>query len=180
MLGAHRVILSACSPYFHKLLSNPGLHRYGHHPVLVLSREVSEQDVKDILAFIYTGKVNLPRSRLPAFLKAAEALKIKGLAYSDSGGGGGDGMVAGQTVKKRSGDGCKAAASSMKENLSTPSAAAAATGSKRPAPATVRLSNASDGAGSESEQPPGKFVRDIGGGQSTALERLLKIKILFP
>lgn len=111
----------------------------------MLNREVSEQDVKDILAFIYSGKVSLPRARLPAFLKAAEALKIKGLAYSDSGGG----TAPTTTAKKRSEALSTASkASSVKENVSA--------GSKRPAPpATIRLSNASDGAASESEQQSG-------------------------
>ena len=85
-MGAHRVILSACSPYFHRLLSNPGLtsrHGGAVHPILMLQHDsISEQDLSDILAFVYTGKVNLPKARLPSFLAAAETLKIRGLVNS--------------------------------------------------------------------------------------------------
>ena len=86
MMGAHRVILSACSPYFHRLLSNPGLtsrHGGAVHPILMLQHDsITEQDLSDILAFVYTGRVNLPKARLPSFLAAAETLKIRGLVNS--------------------------------------------------------------------------------------------------
>jgi len=79
MMGAHRVILSACSPYFHRLLSNPGLtsrHGGAVHPILMLQHDsITEQDLSDILAFVYTGRVNLPKARLPSFLAAAETPK---------------------------------------------------------------------------------------------------------
>ena len=85
-MGAHRVILSACSPYFHRLLSNPGLtsrHGGAVHPILMLQHDgITEQDLRDILAFVYTGRVNLPKARLPSFLAAAETLKIRGLVNS--------------------------------------------------------------------------------------------------
>ena len=86
MMGAHRVILSACSPYFHRLLSNQGLtsrHGGAVHPILMLQHDsITEQDLSDILAFVYTGRVNLPKARLPSFLAAAETLKIRGLVNS--------------------------------------------------------------------------------------------------
>ena len=48
------------------------------HPIIIL-KDVQMQHLKAILDFIYSGEVNIAQEELPAFLKAAERLKIKGL-----------------------------------------------------------------------------------------------------
>nr|CAD7567483.1 unnamed protein product [Timema californicum] len=80
-LKAHKVVLSACSPYFELLLS---LH-YEKHPIIIL-KDVKFQELKAMMDYMYRGEVNISQDQLGALLKAAESLQIKGL--SDSGGGG--------------------------------------------------------------------------------------------
>ncbi|XP_066954902.1 broad-complex core protein isoforms 1/2/3/4/5-like isoform X3 [Macrobrachium rosenbergii] len=73
---AHRVLLSACSPYFRDLFRDLPAHQ---HPVIVL-RDTSFTELKSLLSFIYHGEVNVSQERLGLLLKTAEALRIKGLA----------------------------------------------------------------------------------------------------
>ncbi|KAI9585318.1 hypothetical protein GQX74_001165 [Glossina fuscipes] len=72
---AHKVVLSACSPYFRKLLkANPC-----EHPIVIL-RDVPADDVENLLSFMYNGEVNIGHEHLPEFLKTAHLLQIRGLA----------------------------------------------------------------------------------------------------
>merc|ERR1712172_60054 len=72
---AHKMVLSACSPYFKALLEeNPA-----KHPIIIL-KDVPSQHLTAILEFMYAGEVNVAQDQLPAFLKTAERLKVKGLA----------------------------------------------------------------------------------------------------
>merc|ERR1712061_560860 len=74
-LQAHKMVLSACSPYFKALLEeNPA-----KHPIIIL-KDVPFQHLTAILEFMYAGEVNVAQDQLPAFLKTAERLKVKGLA----------------------------------------------------------------------------------------------------
>ncbi|XP_076038979.1 uncharacterized protein LOC143024084 isoform X5 [Oratosquilla oratoria] len=73
-LKAHKVVLSACSPYFRNLLKqNPC-----QHPIIIL-RDVSFADVSALLSFVYQGEVYVSQDRLSTFLRTAEMLHIKGL-----------------------------------------------------------------------------------------------------
>ncbi|XP_045138367.1 longitudinals lacking protein, isoforms H/M/V-like isoform X4 [Portunus trituberculatus] len=78
-LKAHRVLLSACSPYFRDLFRDLPAHQ---HPVIVL-RDTSFLELKSLLSFIYHGEVNVSQERLGLLLKTAEALRIKGLAQDN-------------------------------------------------------------------------------------------------
>ncbi|XP_039293910.1 uncharacterized protein LOC111047803 [Nilaparvata lugens] len=71
-LKAHRVLLSASSPYLQDLL----LSQPSNEHVTIILHDVSFEDMRALLDFIYTGGVTLPESRLPNFLSAAEALHI--------------------------------------------------------------------------------------------------------
>lgn len=72
---AHKMVLSACSPYFKTLLEeNPS-----KHPIIIL-KDVPFKHLTDILEFMYAGEVNVSQDQLPSFLKTADRLKIKGLA----------------------------------------------------------------------------------------------------
>merc|ERR1712212_676853 len=72
---AHKMVLSACSPYFKALLEeNPA-----KHPIIIL-KDVPFQHLTAILEFMYAGEVNVAQDQLPQFLKTAERLKVKGLA----------------------------------------------------------------------------------------------------
>lgn len=76
-LRAHKIILSACSPYFESLLRL----QYDKHPVFIL-KDVKYQELKAIMNYMYRGQVNIRFDQVEAFLKAAEMLQIRGLSNS--------------------------------------------------------------------------------------------------
>lgn len=77
-LTAHKVILSASSPFFKKVFqTNPC-----QHPVIIL-QDVHFSELEALLIFIYKGEVNIEQKNLPALLKAAETLQIRGLSGRD-------------------------------------------------------------------------------------------------
>ncbi|XP_067001386.2 protein abrupt [Anabrus simplex] len=72
---AHKVVLSACSPYFRRLLkANPC-----QHPIVIL-RDVKEKDMECLLRFMYNGEVHIGQEQLADFLKTAQMLQVRGLA----------------------------------------------------------------------------------------------------
>jgi len=81
-LPAHKMLLSACSPYFRDLLKgNPC-----QHPIIIL-RDICYDDLFSLLQFMYNGEVNVAQDQLNSFLKSAESLKIRGLTDNEGGGG---------------------------------------------------------------------------------------------
>jgi len=89
-LLAHKVILSACSPFFKGVLRrNP--HQ---HPLLYL-KGVKFTDLQSVLNFMYHGEVNVAQDELNSFLAVAEDLRVKGLTQNDQqSSGGGNGTAA--------------------------------------------------------------------------------------
>jgi len=78
-LLAHKVILSACSPFFKTVL-----RRNRHqHPLLYL-KGVKYQELVAVLNFMYHGEVNVAQEELNSFLAVAEELKVKGLTQNGS------------------------------------------------------------------------------------------------
>ncbi|XP_052868881.1 homeotic protein female sterile-like [Anopheles cruzii] len=78
---AHKVVLSACSPYFRKLLkANPC-----EHPIVIL-RDVRSEDIENLLRFMYNGEVHIGQDQLSDFLKTAQLLQVRGLADGTTGG----------------------------------------------------------------------------------------------
>jgi len=74
-LQAHKVILSACSPFFRSIL-----RRNRHeHPLLYL-KGVKYADLVSVLDFMYHGEVNIAQEELNSFLAVAEDLQVKGLS----------------------------------------------------------------------------------------------------
>lgn len=49
------------------------------HPIIIL-KDVAYSHLQAILEFMYAGEVNVSQDQLPAFLKTADRLKVKGLA----------------------------------------------------------------------------------------------------
>jgi len=79
-IQAHKVILSACSPFFRNVLRrNP--HQ---HPLLYL-KGVKYTDLQSVLNFMYHGEVNVAQEELNSFLAVAEDLRVKGLTQNQSG-----------------------------------------------------------------------------------------------
>ena len=78
-IQAHKVILSACSPFFRNVLRrNP--HQ---HPLLYL-KGVKYTELLSVLNFMYMGEVNVAQEELNSFLAVAEDLRVKGLTQNNS------------------------------------------------------------------------------------------------
>jgi len=76
---AHKVILSACSPFFRNVLRrNP--HQ---HPLLYL-KGVKYKELLSVLNFMYMGEVNVAQEELNSFLSVAEDLRVKGLTQNNA------------------------------------------------------------------------------------------------
>ena len=78
-IQAHKLILSACSPFFRTVLKqNP--HQ---HPLLYL-KGVEFGNLQSVLNFMYHGEVNVAQEELNSFLAVAEDLRVKGLTQNQS------------------------------------------------------------------------------------------------
>ena len=77
-IEAHRVILSACSPFFDSVL-----RRNKHSHPLIYMRGIKAKDMTAIVDFIYCGEANIHQEDLDGFLSLAEDLKLKGWTGTD-------------------------------------------------------------------------------------------------
>lgn len=74
-IKAHKMVLSACSPYFQTLFfDNPC-----QHPIIIM-RDVKWPELKAIVEFMYKGEINVSQDQIGPLLRVAEMLKIRGLA----------------------------------------------------------------------------------------------------
>ena len=76
---AHRVILTACSPFFKSMLK-----KNQHSHPMVYMRGLKAKDLVAIVDFIYHGEANVCQEDLDGFLALAEELQLKGLAGSQN------------------------------------------------------------------------------------------------
>ncbi|GBM78969.1 Protein bric-a-brac 2 [Araneus ventricosus] len=74
-IKAHKVILSACSPFFQSLL----LENPCQHPIIIIPH-MKYSDLKPLIDFMYEGEISVTRDQLATLTKNARDLKIKGLA----------------------------------------------------------------------------------------------------
>jgi len=74
---AHKIILSACSLLFRKILKQ-NKHQ---HPLIYL-KDIKYSELLSLLNFMYLGEVNVAQEDLSTFLTAAEELKVNGLAQN--------------------------------------------------------------------------------------------------
>ncbi|XP_044747858.1 protein tramtrack, alpha isoform isoform X2 [Coccinella septempunctata] len=77
-LKAHKVVLSACSSYFQKLL----LENPCKHPTIIMPQDIRFSDLKFIIEFVYKGEIDVSQTELQSLLKTADQLRIKGLCES--------------------------------------------------------------------------------------------------
>ncbi|XP_043063708.1 protein bric-a-brac 1 [Drosophila ficusphila] len=74
-MKAHKMVLSACSPYFQTLLAETPCQ----HPIVIM-RDVNWCDLKAIVEFMYRGEINVSQDQIGPLLRIAEMLKVRGLA----------------------------------------------------------------------------------------------------
>jgi len=79
-IQAHKLILSACSPFFRGVLKQ----NQHAHPLLYL-KGVGFSELQAVLNFMYHGEVNVAQEELNTFLAVAEELQVKGLTQGGSG-----------------------------------------------------------------------------------------------
>lgn len=81
LIRAHRIILSACSPYFRSLFKST--YMLDKHPVIVLNG-VEFENLKSLVEYMYKGEANVPQHMLSSFIQTAETLQVRGLAEGAS------------------------------------------------------------------------------------------------
>ncbi|KAL7640100.1 UNVERIFIED_CONTAM: hypothetical protein RMT77_009514 [Armadillidium vulgare] len=74
----HRVILSPCSDYFEELFERISCP----HPYIVF-KDIEPEEMGLLLNYMYQGEVHVEQGKLVSLIKAAKALKIKGLVVPD-------------------------------------------------------------------------------------------------
>ncbi|CAL4067756.1 unnamed protein product [Meganyctiphanes norvegica] len=74
----HKLVLSTCSEYFEEIFERTQCK----HPVIVL-KDIKHEELEALLNYMYLGEVNVLQGDLAGLIKAAECLKIKGLAVPD-------------------------------------------------------------------------------------------------
>jgi hypothetical protein len=74
-LGAHKLVLYSCSPYFKELLKD----NKSSHPIFFF-HDISYDILKAILEYMYLGEVHITNENLKDFIRVAEALQIRGLS----------------------------------------------------------------------------------------------------
>lgn len=75
-IKAHKLVLSACSPYFTQLFIN--FTNPYQYPVIIL-KDMSFADLRVLIEFMYKGEVTVSQNLLPSVLESAKALQITGL-----------------------------------------------------------------------------------------------------
>merc|ERR1712086_97602 len=73
-IEAHKVVLSACSPFFRQVFQKTK----PNHPFVYL-RGVLNKDLQALLQYIYTGETQVPAEDVSRFIATAQEMKIKGL-----------------------------------------------------------------------------------------------------
>ena len=77
-MSAHKLVLSASSPYFRQILT----HNKHSHPLLCLDG-VSSGELQCVLDYIYQGEVLIYQEQLDRFLQVAQRLQLEGLTSKD-------------------------------------------------------------------------------------------------
>jgi len=78
-LQAHKLILSACSPFFKNLLKS-----HPHQHPLIYLRGIKARELQQVLNFMYLGEVSVDQQDLTSFLLVSQDLKVKGLTKNKS------------------------------------------------------------------------------------------------
>lgn len=75
---AHRLILAACSKHFQELFEGMPPLPAG---LIVILDGTSAHNMASLLEFMYRGEVHVSQESLSSFLKAAECLQVRTIAF---------------------------------------------------------------------------------------------------
>ena len=78
-LAAHKLVLSSCSEYFKEIFK-----RNKHGNTLLCLEGLSQQDIENVLDYMYNGEVHIFQEDLDRFLSIAQRLKLEGLLEDSS------------------------------------------------------------------------------------------------
>lgn len=78
-VGAHRLVLCACSSLFESLLAGPTAMQQHPNPLLCFN-DVDYEDLCALVEFMYRGSITVTRKALPSLIHAARVLRIRGLS----------------------------------------------------------------------------------------------------
>ena len=73
-VSAHKLVLSACSEYFRNIFKNNK-----KQDTLICLDGITNEDLKNVLDYIYLGEAHIFQDKLDRFLSVAERLKLEGL-----------------------------------------------------------------------------------------------------
>lgn len=76
-IRAHKLVLSACSPYFKTLFEE----HTESHPIVIL-KDVSYSELRSVVQFMYRGEIEVEQTDLDSLFSTAETLMIRGLTGS--------------------------------------------------------------------------------------------------
>lgn len=74
IVRAHKIVLSACSPFFERIFRDNG-ERY----IVVVLSEYTGWEIQALVDFMYTGELRVNHEQLQIIMKSAENLRIRGL-----------------------------------------------------------------------------------------------------
>ena len=77
-IKAHRIILSACSPFFRNILK-----KNKHTDPMIYMRGLKAKDLIAVVAYIYHGEASIYQEDLDGFLALADELQLNGLDSSN-------------------------------------------------------------------------------------------------
>ena len=73
--NAHKIVLSACSPVFKKIIERSS----NHHPLIYL-RGIQSYEIESIIQFMYHGEGKCYYERMRELLKVAQDLEVKNIS----------------------------------------------------------------------------------------------------
>lgn len=71
---AHKIVLASCSPYFRNIFSE-----YASNNAVFIMYGVTFNQLKDLIALIYKGCVDIPNDHLASVFDLAEELEVSGI-----------------------------------------------------------------------------------------------------
>ena len=81
-IEANGTMLAACSPVFKRIIKRNKSKQAGQQ-IIYLS-DISSDHMKLLIDFMYNGEIKILQSKIEPFLRAANKLKVKGLASEDT------------------------------------------------------------------------------------------------